>query len=247
MAREATPDGCPSPADGTISESTHFRGPHTWIHTSEGWVSYSYLGARGKETKSIGFKRYLNVVKPRLEPIECRSETPVQQTEQVAGVAPLAGAAGRSAAKARHQECLDPHNGTMPYPSKDSPWVVPEILAEELFEDVKYLLTIATERRKLLPEDEDDTDDSDASFYVSGELFGLLRIAVIMIGAALEAMANQELLEQSSTRSMVGIDWRRSGRCCTRRLASSERRAIDHGSPCPNSRRCEQAGSPCAD
>jgi hypothetical protein len=83
----------------------------------------------------------------------------------------------------------------MPYPSKDSPWVVPEILAEELFEDVQYVLTIARERRKLLPADADDADANDATFYVSAELFGLLRIAVIMACASMEAMANQELVE----------------------------------------------------
>jgi hypothetical protein len=84
----------------------------------------------------------------------------------------------------------------MPYPSKDSPWVVPEILAEGLFEDVQYLLNIARERRKLLPAEEDGSHDNDAAFYVSAELFGLLRIAVIMTGAAMEAMANQQLLDQ---------------------------------------------------
>jgi hypothetical protein len=52
-----------------------------------------------------------------------------------------------------------------------------------------------SQRRKLLPAYENDPDEGDATFYVSAELLGLLRIAAIMTGAAMEAMANQELLE----------------------------------------------------
>lgn len=84
----------------------------------------------------------------------------------------------------------------MPARSKDSALVIPEVLAGELFEDVRYLLQIAENRRTVLPRIEDLDDDNDASFYVSGEFFGLLRMAVIMLAAAAEAMANQELLEQ---------------------------------------------------
>lgn len=82
----------------------------------------------------------------------------------------------------------------MPYGSKDPAPEIAEVLAGELFEDVRYLLRLAEDRWELLPR-ADEADD-DRSFYVSEELFGLLRMTVIMLAAAVEALANQALLEQ---------------------------------------------------
>lgn len=70
--------------------------------------------------------------------------------------------------------------------------VLPELLADELFEDACYILKVYDERFGLLSSDD---AESDARIFLSNELVGLLRIAVLTTAAAIEALAN-ELLDE---------------------------------------------------